>query len=79
MADKALSNRDIVTLGVYALGGATQAVDTEDVAHKANELAPGRFTWRKYKDQINIETVRKRLWDAAASPGTPSPTRERCL
>ena len=26
---------------------------------------PGRFTWRKYKDQINIDTVRKRLWDAA--------------
>ncbi len=31
---------------------------------KANELAPGRFTWRKYKDQVNIDTVRKRLWDA---------------
>jgi hypothetical protein len=25
---------------------------------------PGRFSWRKYKDQINIDTVRKRLWDA---------------
>jgi hypothetical protein len=30
----------------------------------ANEIAPGRFSWRKYKDQINIDTVRKRLWDA---------------
>src|SRR5262249_46517523 len=23
-------------------------------AKKANEIAPGRFTWRKYKDQINL-------------------------
>lgn len=45
-------------------GAKTSAVDTEDIAIKANELAPGRFTWRKYKDQINIDSVRKRLWDA---------------
>ena len=31
---------------------------------RANSLAPGRFAWRKYPAQINIETVRKRLWDA---------------
>ena len=45
-------------------GAKTESVDTEDIAMKANELAPGRFTWRKYKDQINIDAVRKRLWDA---------------
>jgi hypothetical protein len=61
---KGLSNHEIVTLVVYLLGGDTQRVDTEDIAVKANELAPGRFTWRKYRDQINIDTVRKRLWDA---------------
>lgn len=60
-----LANHEIVTLAVYLLGGDTQQVDTEDIAVKANELAPGRFTWRKYPDQINIDTVRKRLWDAA--------------
>ena len=54
-----------MTLAVYLLGGDTQRVDTEDIAVKANELAPGRFTWRKYRNQINIDTVRKRLWDAA--------------
>jgi hypothetical protein len=45
-------------------GGHARAIDTEDVAVKANEIAPGRFAWRKYPDQINIDTVRKRLWDA---------------
>jgi len=45
-------------------GGNARSVDTEDIAVKANEIAPGRFAWRKYPDQINIDTVRKRLWDA---------------
>jgi hypothetical protein len=61
------ANHEIVTLAVYLLGGDTQRVDTEDIAVKANELAPSRFTWRKYHDQINIDAVRKRLWDAATS------------
>jgi len=59
-----LSNQEIVTLAVFLAGGASAPVDTEDAAVKASQLAPGRFGWRKYKDQINIETVRKRLWDA---------------
>jgi hypothetical protein len=46
------------------VGAQKSSADTEDIAIKANELAPGRFSWRKYKDQINIDTVRKRLWDA---------------
>lgn len=62
---KALANHEIVTLAVYLLGGDAQRIDTEDIAVKVNELAPGRFTWRKYPEQINIDTVRKRLWDAA--------------
>jgi hypothetical protein len=43
---KGLSNHEIVTLAVYLLGGDTQHVDTEDIAVKANEIAPRRFTWR---------------------------------
>src|SRR3989344_6922978 len=62
--NKKLSNREIVTLAVYLLGGETQRIDTEDIAVKANEIAPGRFAWRKYPEQINIDVVRKRLWDA---------------
>jgi len=62
-----LSNHEIVTLAVYVLGGDSERIDTEDVAKKANELAPGRFTWRKYPDQVNIENVRTFLSDAKKS------------
>ena len=61
---KPLNNVEIVTLAVYLLGGHSLPVDTEDIAKKANELAPGRFIWKKYQDQINIEIVRVRLSDA---------------
>jgi hypothetical protein len=59
-----LANHEVVTLAVYLLGGEREPVDTEDVAKCANEIAPGRFTWRKYKDQINLEVVRVYLSDA---------------
>ncbi len=67
-----LANHEIVTLAVFLLRGDTRRVDTEDIAVKANELAHGRFTWRKYPDQINIDAVRKRLWECRE-------TRERWL
>lgn len=61
---KELANHEIVTLAVYLLGGRTKPIDTEDVAVKANELAPGRFVWKRYQDQINLEIVRVYLSDA---------------
>ena len=61
---KELANHELVVLAAYLAGAQTQPADTEDIAVKANDIAPGRFSWRKYKDQINIDTVRKRLWDA---------------
>ena len=51
------SQAEMVTLAVYRLGGAQRAVDTEDVAVEAHKLAPGRFSWRKYPDQINLELI----------------------
>lgn len=59
-----LSNVEVVVLAVYMLGGDQKPVDTEDIAMKANELAPGRFNWRKYPEQVDLEPVRKRLSDA---------------
>jgi hypothetical protein len=59
-----LSNQQIVVIAAYLVGGDSKRIDTEDIAVKANEIAPGRFMWRKYPQQINIDTVRKRLWDA---------------
>lgn len=55
---KTLTNHEVVLLAVYLCGGDRLPTDTEDIAVKANELAPGAFTWRKYVDQINIEIVR---------------------
>src|SRR6476619_4281374 len=54
----------VVAFAVLHCGGDGQFVDTEDVAVAANKLAPGRFTWRKYPDQINLELVRVFLSDA---------------
>jgi hypothetical protein len=58
------ANLEVVTLAVYLLGGDTKRVDTEDIAIKANELAPGRFVWKKYPEQVNLEIVRVYLSDA---------------
>ena len=59
-----LKNFEVVTLAAYLLGGDLRYVDTEDIAVKANEMAPGRFNWKKYPEQINIEIVRVSLSDA---------------
>lgn len=59
-----LANHEVVVLAAYLAGAESKLADTEDIAIQANLLAPGRFSWRKHKEQINIEAVRKRLWDA---------------
>ena len=59
-----LSNSEIVVIAAFRAGSAGLYADTEDIAIKANEICPGRFSWKKYPEQINIDTVRKRLWDA---------------
>lgn len=61
---KDLANHELVTIAVYMLGGDKDYIDTEDVAVKADELAPERFRWRKYPEQIDLEKVRKRCHDA---------------
>jgi hypothetical protein len=66
-ASKARSNlthEQIVVLATYLAGGDAQYADTEDVAMATAKIAPGRFSWVKYPDQINIENVRRRLLDA---------------
>jgi hypothetical protein len=58
---------EIVTLAVFLLGGDQRAVDTEDAAIEAHRLAPSRFSWRKYPEQVNLELVRVYLSDAKKS------------
>lgn len=59
-----VTHTEFVTWAVYLLGGDQKRIDTEDVAVKAFKLAPGRFSWRKYPEQINLELVRVYLSDA---------------
>jgi hypothetical protein len=66
---RSASQVEIVTLAVYLCGGDVSVIDTEDAAVKANEIAPGRFTWHKYPDQINIELVRATLSGAKRRHG----------
>lgn len=49
---------ELVTWAVYLLGGDQKRIDTEEVAVRAFQLAPKRFSWRKYPEQINLELVR---------------------
>jgi hypothetical protein len=65
--EKILSNIQIVTLAISELGGATQAVDIEDIAIQAYELAPKKFSWRKYPERIDLRVVQYALKDAASN------------
>lgn len=60
-----LSNPEIVTLAIYLQGGTVTPVDLEDAAVKAFALAPKKFSWRKYEDQIDLRIVQYALQDAA--------------
>jgi hypothetical protein len=64
-----LSNEQAVVLAVAHLGGQLRAVHTEDVAMEVDRIAPERFRWRKYKEQINIELVHTALRDAKRKGG----------
>ena len=59
-----LTRPEAVTLALYALGGADASFDTEDVAIRVSEIAPGMFAWQKYPDRIDKELVRVALSDA---------------
>lgn len=59
-----LTRPEAVTLALYALGGADQAADTEDIAIEAGKLVPGMFAWQKYPERIDKEIVRVALSDA---------------
>lgn len=61
--DVSISQSDIVAIAAFLAGATRKPVDMEDIAVKANEIAPGRFAWKKYKDQIDLELIYKHLWD----------------
>lgn len=60
----AVTKWEVVVLALEDAGGLDGAVDTEDVAMAAFSLAPTSFSWRKYPDQIDLDSVRVSLTDA---------------
>jgi len=59
-----LSNDQIVLLAVVQLGGAFKPIDPEDIAMAADKIAPGKFRWKKYPKQIDLELINNGLRDA---------------
>jgi len=55
------NNSDVTVIALYQLGGALRYIHLEDVALKAAQLSPKAFSWKKYPEQINLETVRLAL------------------
>ena len=64
MSKKELTNMDIVLYTLYLLGGTKRKVFTEDIAIKCFEIAPSRFSWRKYPEYPDIEPARLTLKEA---------------
>jgi hypothetical protein len=57
-------NRELVVYGLYAAGGASQRVHTEEVALKCWTLFPTAFSWTKYPQYPDKDIVRVALTDA---------------
>ncbi len=64
MPESVLSNIHLVTIALGNLDGYERPIDSEDVAFHVNELAPGKFTWRKYPEYIDLQVVNQSLQDA---------------
>jgi hypothetical protein len=63
MIKNKLSNQEIVTVAIYALGFGVGTFDIETIAIKADELAPGRFRWKTRPDLISDSNT----WDALSN------------
>ncbi len=57
MPNNKFSKPQLVTIAVALLNGDTAYVDREEAAIKVNDIAPGRFNWRKYPERIDLDAV----------------------
>jgi hypothetical protein len=64
-----VSNNDLFLYALYRLGGAGKYVDVEDVFMEMWQLAPSRFSWRKYK-QPNYKLLSQTIWDLKRHDGS---------
>jgi hypothetical protein len=56
-----VSKMDVIVLALEDAGGSSRRVDTEDIAVAAYVLAPTFFSWRKYREHIDLDAVRVAL------------------
>jgi hypothetical protein len=59
-----LVNHQIVVIALSQIGGDSNFIDTEDIAIRVNQIAPGRFNWKKYPENIDLKIVSVSLFDA---------------
>jgi len=57
MPNDKFSKLQLVTIAVALLNGDTTYVDREEAAIMVNDIAPGRFNWRKYPERIDLDAV----------------------
>lgn len=58
-----LSNQEIVTVSLYILGQGLKGFSCEEIATKADEIAPGRFRWKTNANMISDSVT----WDALSN------------
>jgi len=64
LSSERLANHELAVYCLSTAGGATQHLDTEQVAVLCWRLAPTRFSWRTYPEYPDKDTVRSALSDA---------------
>jgi hypothetical protein len=55
---------EIILITMQSLGGKQNTLHPEDIAQKANKVSPNTFSWKKYKDQIDLALVKTSLYQA---------------
>jgi hypothetical protein len=59
-----LTNQEVATYALWCVGGAKEICDTEDVAVLCWEMAPSRFSWKRYSQFPDKDIIRFALADA---------------
>lgn len=53
-----LLNQDALLIAIRRLNGRLRMVNVEDLALEADSILPQRFSWSRYRNQIDLEKVR---------------------
>ena len=70
--NNSVSNTDIVLVVLADLGGATKAIDIEDIAEAAWQAVPARFSWPRHQQYPDLDAVDVTLRAAKKNDGLVS-------